>query len=103
MAGGIMNLSQLLNRLLYFNTNNQTLLGYRASVLPNGLTVLTDYMPPEIRREQVEINLHVWAGNWHEPHGKYGLAHLVEHMAVDSTTKKRAREQYIELADRTGS
>ena len=103
MVRGIMNLSQLLNKLSYVNTNNRTLLGYRASVLPNGLTVLTDYMPPEIRREQVEINLYVWAGNWHEPHGKYGLAHLVEHMAVDSTTKKRDREQYVELADRTGS
>ena len=89
--------------LPHFNSNNRMLLGYRASVLSNGLTVLTDYMPPEIRREPVEINLYVWAGNWHEPHGKYGLAHLVEHMAVDSTTKKRAREQYVELADRTGS
>ena len=98
-----MNLVQLLRNLHYFRPLNTSLLGYMESSLPNGLVVLTDYMPPEIRREPVEIDLYVWAGNWHEPEGKYGLAHLVEHMAVDTTTKKMSRERYVELADQTGS
>lgn len=79
------------------------LLGYRETQLPNGLTILTDYLPPEILRPRVEASLYVWSGSWHDPQDKIGVAHALEHMLVNRSTQKLETSEIRRFSDETGS
>lgn len=62
---------------------------YRKTVLPSGLTVLTEAMPA-VRSASVGV----WAdvGSSVESHDKRGVSHIVEHMLFKGTTNRTARE-----------
>ncbi|HEU5478301.1 MAG TPA: pitrilysin family protein, partial [Candidatus Tumulicola sp.] len=62
---------------------------YRKTVLPSGLTVLTEAMPA-VRSASVGV----WAdvGSSVESHDKRGVSHIVEHMLFKGTTSRTARE-----------
>ena len=59
------------------------------TVLANGLTVLTDYVP---RVETVAFGLWIGAGSICESKHNNGAAHFFEHMAFKGTPKRNARD-----------
>jgi predicted Zn-dependent peptidase len=71
---------------------------YRKTVLPSGLTVLTEAMPA-VRSASVGV----WAdvGSSVESHDKRGVSHIVEHMLFKGTTRRTAR-QIAETMDGVG-
>ncbi len=79
------------------------LLGFRESVTPAGLSVLTDYLPPEIIRPQSVVFIYFWAGNWHDPSDMYGLAHTAEHKALEKSSEFMPREALFRQRDALGA
>lgn len=71
---------------------------YRKTTLPNGLRVLTEWMPA-VRSATVGI----WAdvGSAVEVRERRGISHLVEHMLFKGTTRRTAR-QIAETMDGVG-
>lgn len=74
--------------------------GYRRSVLPNGLVVLTESMPG-IR----SASIGVWAraGSIHESPAEMGVSHMLEHMVFKGTERRTARDLALVLERVGGS
>jgi len=60
---------------------------YRKSVLPNGTRVVTERMP-HVR--SVAVGVWVETGSRHEPDGRGGLSHLIEHLVFKGTANRSA-------------
>ena len=60
---------------------------YRKSVLPNGIRVLTERMP-SVR--SVAVGVWVETGSRHEPEGRGGISHLIEHLVFKGTATRSA-------------
>ena len=74
--------------------------GLRRTVLPNGLTVLTDTMP-WVR--SVALGAWVRAASVHESREKMGISHLLEHMVFKGTATRSAKEIALALEVLGGS
>jgi predicted Zn-dependent peptidase len=61
--------------------------GYRKSVLPNGIRVITERMP-HVR--SVAVGVWVETGSRHEPEGRGGMSHLIEHLVFKGTANRSA-------------
>jgi predicted Zn-dependent peptidase len=58
------------------------------TVLPNGLTIVTEHMP---HLESVALGVWIKAGSRDETDQEHGIAHLLEHMAFKGTKRRSAR------------
>ncbi len=74
--------------------------GVRRTVLPNGLTVLSERLP-SVR--SVAFGSWVRAASVHEPRERMGVSHLLEHMVFKGTTRRSAREIALALEELGGS
>lgn len=74
--------------------------GLRRTVLPNGLTVLTDTMP-WVR--SVALGAWVRSASVHEPASKMGVSHLLEHMVFKGTAHRSAKDIALALEKLGGS
>ena len=74
--------------------------GVRRTVLPNGLTVLSEHMP-SVR--SVALGSWVRAASIHEPRERKGVSHLLEHMVFKGTGRRSAREIALALETLGGS
>jgi len=61
---------------------------YRKSVLPSGLTLVTESVP---HRESVSMGVWVRRGARDEPTERLGISHFVEHMMFKGTARRDAR------------
>ena len=59
------------------------------TVLPSGLTVVTDAMP---HLETASLGVWVASGSRDELHDEHGISHLLEHMAFKGTSRRTARQ-----------
>ena len=66
-------------------------------VLANGLVVL---LVPDLRASGVFVEIGFRAGTIHEPRGRSGLAHFVEHLLATGTS---AGTDYARQAERRGA
>jgi predicted Zn-dependent peptidase len=60
---------------------------YRKNVLPNGIRVITERMP-HVR--SVAVGVWVETGSRHEPEGRGGMSHLIEHLVFKGTATRTA-------------
>jgi predicted Zn-dependent peptidase len=60
---------------------------YRKSVLPNGIRLVTERMP-HVR--SVAVGVWVETGSRHEPEGRGGISHLIEHLVFKGTATRTA-------------
>ena len=74
--------------------------GFRRTVLPNGLTVLSERMPGV---RSVAFGAWVRAASLHESREKMGVSHLLEHMVFKGTKKRSAKQIALELEALGGS
>lgn len=74
--------------------------GFRRTVLPNGLTVLSERMPGV---RSVALGAWVRAASIHEPRDRMGVSHLLEHMVFKGTARRSARELALALETLGGS
>ena len=74
--------------------------GLRRTTLPNGLTVLSEFMPGV---RSVAIGAWVRAASLHEPRERMGVSHLLEHMVFKGTRRRSAREIALSLESLGGS
>ncbi len=74
--------------------------GLRHTVLPNGLTVLSEYMPGA---RSVSFGAWVKAASVHERAEWMGVSHLLEHMVFKGTRGRSAREIALALEVLGGS
>ncbi len=74
--------------------------GLFQTVAPNGLTVLTEFLPG-IR--SAALGVWIRAASAHEPRGLMGVSHLLEHMVFKGTERRTARQLAMELEVRGGS
>ncbi len=58
------------------------------TVLPNGLTIISDHMP---HVETVALGVWVATGARHEGAREHGISHFIEHMAFKGTARRTAR------------
>jgi len=63
--------------------------GYRKSVLPNGIRILTERMP-HVR--SVAVGVWVETGSRHEPEVRGGVSHLIEHLVFKGTATRTAQD-----------
>ena len=68
--------------------------GLRRTVLPNGLTVLSEFVPGV---RSVAFGAWVRAASVHEPRERMGVSHLLEHMVFKGTQRRTAREIALSL------
>ena len=68
--------------------------GLRRTVLPNGLTVLSEHMPGV---RSVAFGAWVKAASIHEPRERMGVSHLLEHMVFKGTERRSAKQIALEL------
>jgi predicted Zn-dependent peptidase len=61
--------------------------GYRKSVLPNGIRILTERMP-HVR--SVAVGVWVETGSRHEAEARGGVSHLIEHLVFKGTATRTA-------------
>jgi predicted Zn-dependent peptidase len=73
---------------------------FRRTVLPNGLTVLSETMPGV---RSVAFGAWVRAASLHEPRERMGVSHLLEHMVFKGTRKRSAKQIALELEALGGS
>jgi predicted Zn-dependent peptidase len=73
---------------------------FRRTVLPNGLTVLSEQMPGV---RSVAFGAWVRAASIHEPRELMGVSHLLEHMVFKGTRKRSAKQIALELEALGGS
>jgi predicted Zn-dependent peptidase len=73
---------------------------FRRTVLPNGLTVLSEHMPGV---RSVAFGAWVRAASVHEPREKMGVSHLLEHMVFKGTARRSAKQIALELEALGGS
>jgi predicted Zn-dependent peptidase len=74
--------------------------GVSRTVLPNGLTVLSEFVPGV---RSVAIGAWVRAGSMHEASEQMGVAHLLEHMVFKGTQKYSAKALALSLEVLGGS
>src|SRR6185503_14097341 len=74
--------------------------GLRKTVLPNGLTVLSEHMPGV---RSVAFGAWVRAASLHEPRARMGVSHLLEHMVFKGTAKRSAKDIALSLESLGGS
>lgn len=74
--------------------------GLRRTTLPNGLTVLSEYMPGV---RSVAFGAWVRAASLHEPRELMGVSHLLEHMVFKGTRRRTAKEIALSLEAVGGS
>ncbi|HJU90213.1 MAG TPA: pitrilysin family protein [Gemmatimonadaceae bacterium] len=74
--------------------------GLHRTVLPNGLTVLSEYMPGV---RSVAFGTWVRAASIHEPRERMGVSHLLEHMVFKGTERRSAKEIALSLEALGGS
>jgi len=72
----------------------------RRTVLPNGLTVLSEHMPGV---RSVSFGAWVRAASLHEPVERMGVSHLLEHMVFKGTARRTAHEIALSLEALGGS
>src|SRR3569833_1696205 len=72
----------------------------RRTVLPNGLTVLSEHMPGV---RSVSFGAWVRAASLHEPRASMGVSHLLEHMVFKGTERRSAHEIALSLVAFGGS
>ena len=73
---------------------------FRRTVLPNGLTVLSEQMPGV---RSVAFGAWVRAASIHEPRALMGVSHLLEHMVFKGTARRSDRQIALELEALGGS
>jgi len=74
--------------------------GLRRTVLPNGLTVLSEHMPGV---RSVALGAWVRAASVHEARDRMGVSHLLEHMVFKGTARRTAKEIALSLEQLGGS
>jgi predicted Zn-dependent peptidase len=74
--------------------------GVQRTVLPNGLTVLSEHMPGV---RSVALGAWVRAASLHEPREKMGVSHFLEHMVFKGSERRTAREIALSLESLGGS
>lgn len=74
--------------------------GLFKTVAPNGLTILTELLPGV---RSVAVGVWVRSASAHEPRGKMGVSHLLEHMVFKGTERRTARQVALELEVRGGN
>jgi predicted Zn-dependent peptidase len=72
----------------------------RRTILPNGLTVLSEHMPGV---RSVSFGAWVRAASLHEPRARMGVSHLLEHMVFKGTPRRTAHEIALSLEALGGS
>jgi predicted Zn-dependent peptidase len=72
----------------------------RRTVLPNGLTVLSEYMPGV---RSVALGAWVRAASLHESPDKMGVSHMLEHMVFKGTPTRSAKDLALALETLGGS
>lgn len=72
----------------------------KKTVLDNGITVLTDYMP---HAYSVAVGVWVPRGSRHEAKDEYGLSHFYEHLVFKGTEKRSALEIAHAIEDKGGN
>src|SRR5690606_19757172 len=70
------------------------------TVLPNGLTVLSTFIPGV---RSIALGAWVRAASIHESPERLGLSHLLEHMVFKGTSRRSARELALALESLGGS
>lgn len=73
---------------------------FQRSVLPNGLTVLSEHMPGV---RSVSFGAWVRAASVHETPERMGVSHLLEHMVFKGTERRSAKQIALELEALGGS
>src|SRR5438477_489232 len=73
---------------------------FRRTVLPNGLTVVSEHMPGV---RSVAFGAWVRAASLHEPRERMGVSHLLEHMVFKGTATRSAHEIALSLEALGGS
>jgi len=73
---------------------------FQRSVLPNGLTVLSEHMPGV---RSVSFGAWVRAASVHESPERMGVSHLLEHMVFKGTERRSAKQIALELEALGGS
>jgi predicted Zn-dependent peptidase len=73
---------------------------FRRTVLPNGLTVLSESMPGV---RSVAFGAWFRAASLHEPRELMGVSHLLEHMVFKGTARRSAKQIALELEALGGS
>lgn len=74
--------------------------GVQRTVLPNGLTVLSEFMPGV---RSVAFGAWVRAASLHETRAKMGVSHLLEHMVFKGSERRSAKEIALALESLGGS
>ncbi|MEX2181088.1 MAG: pitrilysin family protein [Gemmatimonadaceae bacterium] len=74
--------------------------GVQRTVLPNGLTVLSEHMPGV---RSVAFGAWVRAASLHESREKMGVSHLLEHLVFKGSERRSARELALALESLGGS
>ena len=74
--------------------------GVQRTVLPNGLTVLSEHMPGV---RSVSFGAWVCAASLHESRSSMGISHLLEHMVFKGSERRSAREIALALESLGGS
>jgi predicted Zn-dependent peptidase len=74
--------------------------GLRRTTLPNGLTVLSEFMPGV---RSVAFGAWVRAASLHEKRDRMGVSHLLEHMVFKGTRRRSAKEIALSLEQVGGS
>ena len=72
----------------------------KKTVLDNGITILTDYMP---HAYSVAIGVWMPRGSRHEAKDEYGLSHFYEHLVFKGTEKRSALEIAHAIEDKGGN
>lgn len=73
---------------------------FQRTVLPNGLTVLSEHMPGV---RSIAFGVWVRAASVHEPRDRMGVSHLLEHMVFKGTPSRSARDIALSLETLGGS
>jgi predicted Zn-dependent peptidase len=74
--------------------------GFRRTTLPNGLTVVSEYMP-SVR--SVALGVWVRRASVHERREEMGVSHFLEHLVFKGTEQRSAREIALALESLGGS
>ena len=72
----------------------------KKTVLDNGITILTDYMP---HAYSVAVGAWIPRGSRHEAKGEYGLSHFYEHLVFKGTENRTALEIARSVEDKGGN
>jgi predicted Zn-dependent peptidase len=74
--------------------------GLRRTDAPSGLVVLSEAMPGV---RSAALGIFVRTASAHEPRGKMGVSHLLEHMVFKGTERRTAKQLALELEVRGGA